>query len=99
MIIYIDSDFKCYTTNPNGNYREIETNSFDGKCQAFIEGCRYIPFGETWTREDGVIFGGGMTAPFEDSYLIEAYQRQYEADKQIENEALNILIGASISDT
>lgn len=101
MIIYIDADYKCYTTNPEGIYREIETNAFDGKCSLFIEGCRYIPEGETWTREDGIIFGGNMMAPFTNSTLLEAYQRQHELTKQEYSEqveALNILIGSEVNE-
>ena len=41
MKIYIDNEFKCHTTNPDGTLREIETNFFDGKCDAFVEGYCY----------------------------------------------------------
>lgn len=79
MKIYLDADYMCHTTN-NGSMREFDLPFFDGKCAAVIEGYRYVPAGETWTRSDGVVFEGEMIAPFEDSRVLEAYQKQYEAD-------------------
>ena len=57
MIIYLDADFKCHLEN-DGTMREVETSFFDGKCKTFIEGYRYVPVGEKWTREDGTEFPG-----------------------------------------
>ena len=79
MLIYIDNDCKCYTEN-DGTKRPFEVPDFDGKCKAYIEGRRYVPAGDTWTRSDGVAFEGEMRAPFEDSRILAAYQAQYEAD-------------------
>lgn len=59
MTIYIDSDFCCHVTN-DGTMREVETEFFDGKTAPFIEGYRYVPEGETWTRSDGAVFHGVM---------------------------------------
>lgn len=81
MKIYIDSKYKCHTTNPDGTFREIETDFFDGKCQTFIEGYRFVPSWESWTRSDGVVFHGEMIAPFKPYSELEAAQRQYEADQ------------------
>ena len=78
MKIYIDSDFKCHATN-TGELREIETDFFDGKCTAFIEGYRFVPEGETWTRSDGVTFNGEMISPWKDYNVLAAYQEMYEA--------------------
>lgn len=78
MKIYIDSDFKCHTTNPSGEYIPTETDDFDGKCDAYIEGYRYVPEGQTWTREDGVVFHGEMIAPFKPYDELAAAQAQYE---------------------
>ena len=78
MIAYIDSEYKCHTTAAEGR-RAVETDFFDNKCPAFIEGYRYIPEGETWTRSDGTVFGGEMIAPWKDSSILAAYQEQYEA--------------------
>lgn len=73
MTIYIDSDYRCHTADAAGR-TAIETNFFDGKCAEFIEGYRYVPSGETWTRGDGEVFSGEMIAPWKD--LGEAYAAQ-----------------------
>ena len=57
----------------------VETNAFDGKCQKYIEGFRFVPAGETWTRDDGVEFHGEMVSPHTDYDIIAAYQEQYDA--------------------
>lgn len=73
MIIYIDGDFKCHVSAAKGR-REIETGFFDGKCAEWIESYRFVPEGETWTREDGEVFNGEMVTPWKD--LSEAYTAQ-----------------------
>ena len=78
--IYIDSDFKCHTTNPDGAFREFDLVFFDGKCDAFIEGYLYVPSGEAWTRSDGEVFRGEMITPWKDYGQLDAAQRQYEQD-------------------
>lgn len=80
MTIYIDSEYRCHTTNPDGIYREIKTDFFDGKCATFIEGYRFVPDGESWTRSDGKTFTGEMVAPWTDYILLEVAQLQYELD-------------------
>lgn len=76
--IYIDSDFKCHAS-PCEGLREVETEFFAGKCAAFIDGYRFVPAGESWTREDGQVFRGQMIAPWKDYAILAAYQAQYEA--------------------
>ena len=73
MIIYLDSDFRCHLTD-DGTMRPMETDFFDGKCKTYIEGFRFVPAGETWTREDGEMFRGEMVSPWKD--LGEAYAAQ-----------------------
>lgn len=71
--IYIDSDYKCYTSNADGR-RAIETDAFDGKCPEWIESYRLVPAGETWVREDGRMFTN-MVAPWKelrDAYIAQA---------------------------
>lgn len=75
--IYIDSDFKCHATN-NGTMTAIETDFFDDKCDTFIEGYRYVPAGETWTREDGTVFFGIMISPWKKYSELVAIQNEYE---------------------
>ena len=79
--IYVDSDFKCHITNPDNLFQEVETDFFnEGKCTAFIEGYRVVPFGKSWTRSDGVIFHGEMVAPWKPYSELAAAQAQYERD-------------------
>lgn len=86
MKIYIDSNFKCHTSNPNGTFREVILSEnardfFADKCTAFVEGYRLKPEGETWVREDGYIFSGGeMITPWKPYNELAAAQAQYEAD-------------------
>ena len=75
--IYIDNEFCCFLTSGE-NRREIDTDAFDGKCDAFIEGYRYVPEGESWTRSDGVSFTGKMLCPAIDYNGLDAAQRQNE---------------------
>lgn len=75
--IYIDSDFKCYVTN-DGTMRSVETDYFDGKCDTLIEGYRFVPAGESWTRNDGAVFYGEMICPWKDYAELDKAQREYE---------------------
>ena len=84
MKIYIDSEYCCYTTNQDGVFQEIETDFFDGKCDDFIEGYRYIPFGKSWTRPDGVVFDGEMISPWKDFSELIVAQNNYEKQKLVE---------------
>ena len=77
--IYIDSEFKCHTVN-DGTMTPVETDFFDGKCDTFIEGYRFVPSGESWIREDGVVFAGEMIAPWKPYSELAAAQAQYERD-------------------
>lgn len=77
MTIFLDSDFKCHAAD-TGNLQPFETLFFDDKCEKFIEGYRYVPSGQTWTRPDGVVFHGEMIAPWMDYRILAAYQEQYE---------------------
>ena len=86
-MIYIDSDFKCHTVN-DSTMTSVETDFFDGKCDTFIEGYRYIPAGASWTRPDGVVFSGEMIAPWKPYRELDAAQRAYEQAQLAEYEAL-----------
>lgn len=76
-MIYIDSEFKCHVTN-DGTMTAIETDAFDGKCDAFIEGYRFVTAGKTWTRSDGEVFEGEMVSPWKDYAELDEAQREYE---------------------
>lgn len=75
--IYIDSEFKCCVAD-DGTMTAVETAFFDGKCDAFIEGYRFVPSGESWAREDGVVFQGEMIAPWKNYAELDNAQRAYE---------------------
>lgn len=85
--IYIDSDYKCHVTD-DGTMTAVEDTCFDGKCDTFIEGYRYIPPGAVWVRDDGVEFRGGMITPWKDHSELDAAQRSYERQLLEEYEAL-----------
>lgn len=86
MTVYIDADFKCHTSD-DGTMTAVETDFFDGKCAAYIEGYRFVPSGETWTRPDGVTFTGEMIAPWKDWRQLDEAQRGYEKEQYTAMEA------------
>lgn len=88
MNIYIDSDYKCHAL-PGEALREFDVPFFVGKCQTFIEGYRYIPADETWTRADGEVFRGEIIAPWKN--YAELYIAQLEYDLVDADAALNEL--------
>jgi hypothetical protein len=93
MMIYIDSDYKCYTAPADG-LTAVEVEFFDGKCKAFIKGYRFVPSGSVWTRSDGVVFAGEMASPWKDYSVLAAAQAQYEetlAEMQDMHDALTTL--------
>lgn len=91
--IYIDSEFKCHIFD-DGTMTAVETDFFDGKCDAFVEGYRFVPSGESWTRSDGVVFHGEMIAPWKPYQELDAAQRNYERQQMADMEnALAILLG------
>ena len=95
MTIYIDEDFKCQIENADG-LTAVETDFFDGKCQTFIEGYRFVPQGESWTREDGVVFTGEMVAPWKPYSELDTAQREYEHEQAADMQAALELLGVSI---
>ena len=101
--IYIDTEFKCHTTNPDGTFREVVLSDsakifFADKCTAFIEGYRLKPDGEIWVREDGHVFSGGeMISPWKDYDELDNAQREYERTILADAEnALAILLGGAV---
>lgn len=75
--VYIDEEFRCHMTPADGR-SAVETDFFDGKCDIYIEGYRFIPSGASWAREDGTVFAGEMIAPWKDWNELDAEQREYE---------------------
>lgn len=62
--IYIDSNFKCHVANADG-MAAVETDFFDGKCDAYIEGYCY-------DIENGAIY------PWVDHNELERIQQEYD---------------------
>ena len=89
MKIYIDSDYQCHVEDADGIYTAVDTDIFEGKCPAYIEGYRFVPAGETWVREDGIIFHGEMVAPWKPWGELDAAQREYERQQLEEANAQN----------
>ena len=96
MTIYIDSDYKCHTS-PGDGLTAVETDAFDGKCRQYIEGYRFVPDGESWTREDGQVFTGEMVAPWRDHAILAELQSIYEEEqaKQADMAAALEILGVS----
>lgn len=80
--IYVDSDFKCHFTN-DGTMTAVETDFFDGKCDAYIDGYCY-------NIERGAIY------PWRPYSELETAQEEYESARLADAEnALAILLGGA----
>lgn len=89
--IYIDAEFKCHVTD-DGTMIPVETNFFDGKCDEYIEGYRFVPEGGEWIREDGAVFFGEMICAWKDHGALERAQMAHERQLLAEYaEALKVL--------
>lgn len=95
MKIYIDTDFKCHVAD-DGTMTAVETDAFDGKCDAYIEGYRFVLSGETWTRDDGVEFAGEMISPWRPWTELDAAQREYEREQIAQYESALTEIEAAL---
>lgn len=94
MKIYIDDNFKCHVSN-DGTMRALDVPYFDGKCKTFIDGYRYVPSGETWTRADGQVFHGEMISPWVPYQLLAAAQAAYEEGQATGTGGIEELLGAA----
>lgn len=95
--IYLDFDFKCHVTN-NSTMPAVETDFFDGKCDAFIEGYRFVPDGESWTRSDGAVFPGEMIVPWKDYAELDEQQRNYERAQLADMETALKKLGVTLDE-
>lgn len=77
-MFYIDKEYKCHASNPDGVYRAIDKDLFKRKCDTFIEGHIFIPEGESYVGEDGMEFHGEMKFPWKNSEELDEVQRSYE---------------------
>ena len=94
--VYIDNDYKCHIS-PGDGLTAVETDAFDGKCRQYIEGYRFVPGGEIWTREDGQKFTGEMVAPWRPYEILAEFQAIYEKEqaKQADMAAALEILGVS----
>lgn len=77
MKVFIDSEYMCHISNPDGNYHEKEIVLFNGKCTEFIEGYTCKPYE-----------GGDMITPWKPFDELDSAQREYERQLLAEYEAL-----------
>ena len=91
MTIYIDNDYKCHLSD-DSTRRAFDLPFFDGKCTEFIEGYRYVPSGETWTRADGEVFAGEMIAPLRGYNELAAIQTAVDRTQTQADEEIGILL-------
>lgn len=84
-MVYVDSEHHCHTTNPDGNFREVEHPFFNGKCQTWIEGYCY---------DDSN--GYAAIYPFKPSSELETAQREYERNQIAEYESALAEIEAAL---
>ena len=80
MTIYIDKNYKCHVSHGDG-LTAVETDAFNGMCKQVIEGYRFVPDGQSWTREDGHVFHGEMIAPWRDYDILAELQALYEEEQ------------------
>lgn len=95
--IYLDTEFKCHVTD-DGTMTPVQTDFFDNKCDTLVEGYRFIPEGENWTREDGVTFVGEMVAPCVDYDQLDAPQRQYEQELILDMQQALAKMGVTLNE-
>lgn len=86
MTVYLDVEWKCHISGDD-TMISVETAAFDGKCDTYIEGYRFVPSGKTWVREDGVEFSGEMIAPWKPWEELDKAQREYERQLILDYEA------------
>ena len=91
MKIYIDNDYKCHVS-PGDGLTAVETGAVNGKCRQLIEGYRFVPAGETWTREDGQVFHGEMIAPWRNYAILAELQSIYEEEQAKATEEIAAIV-------
>lgn len=95
--VYLDSDYVCHVAN-DGTMTPVETDFFDDKCDAYIEGYRFVPEGQTWTREDGEVFEGNMVSPWEDFDRLDEAQRKYEQEQLADMKQALAVLGVTLDE-
>lgn len=75
-MIYIDSAYNCHSED-DGTRRAFEVPYFDGKCPAYIEGHIYVPEGEKFVLDSGLVLEGEAISTTVDYALLMSAQRSY----------------------
>ena len=88
MTIYIDNDYKCHLSD-DGTRRAFDVPFFDGKCAEFVEGYRFVPSEETWTRKEGQVFAGEMIAPWRNYSEISEIQTAVDRSQAQAQQTIN----------
>ena len=91
MTIYIDSEYKCHVS-PGEGLTAVETDAFNGKCRQYVEGYRFVPTGQVWTREDGQEFSGEMVAPCREYEMLAEFQSIYEEEQAKATEEIAAIV-------
>ena len=91
MTIFIDNDYKCHTSPADG-LTAVETDAFNGKCRQYIEGYRFVPAGQSWTREDGQVFHGEMVAPWRDYAILSESQEAAQEEQAKATEEIAAIV-------
>ncbi len=94
--IYLDKECRCYVSEAESTIQSVETDFFDGKCDAYIKGYRFVPQGKTWVREDGAEFTGEMVTPWKPYAELDAAQREYEKKLLAEYAAALQVMGVNV---
>lgn len=81
MTIYLDSDFRCHLQD-DGTRMAVETEAFEGKCEAFVSAYHYIPSGYSWQHQSGIIYNGLAIIADADYSVLARIQEQYEYDQE-----------------
>ena len=81
---YLDANYRLHLSPADGltPWKDVD-GFFDGKCTTYIEGYRFVPSGEMWTREDGTIFSGEMITAWKPYTELAAVQAEYERNQKL----------------
>ena len=91
MIVYIDNDYKCHAS-PGDGLTAVETYAFDGKCRQYIEGYRFVPAGQSWTRVDRQVFRGEMVTPWRDYGILSEFQEVAQEEQAKATEEIAAIV-------
>lgn len=93
--IYIDSEFKCHVAD-DGTRQPVQTDFFDNKCDALVEGYRFVPEGKTWANAQGIVFHGEMIAPWTDFAPLDIAQRQQDQAQLVDMRQALAVMGVTV---